>query len=80
MSAGRPAGNVCYGTSSWTDTTLLESSEFYPPDAKKPEERLRFYAEHFPLVEVDCDVPTRCRRSGTPGCGSSARPTTSSST
>jgi uncharacterized protein YecE (DUF72 family) len=51
--AGRPVGNVYYGTSSWTDPTLLKSKAFYPPDAKKPEERLRFYAERFPLVEVD---------------------------
>ena len=50
---GKPVGNVYYGTSSWTDPTLLKSKDFYPPDAKKPEERLRFYSEHFPLVEVD---------------------------
>ena len=53
MPQGDPVGNVYYGTSSWTDPTLLKSKDFYPPDAKKPEERLRFYAEHFPLVEVD---------------------------
>jgi uncharacterized protein YecE (DUF72 family) len=50
---GSPVGNVYYGTSSWTDPTLLKSKAFYPPDANKPEQRLRFYAEHFPLVEVD---------------------------
>ena len=27
--------------------------DFYPPGASKPEERLRFYAAQFPLVEVD---------------------------
>ena len=53
MSTGRPVGNVYYGTSSWTDPTLLKSKDFYPPDAKKPEERLRFYSKRFPLVEVD---------------------------
>jgi uncharacterized protein YecE (DUF72 family) len=53
VSQGDPVGNVYYGTSSWTDPTLLKSKDFYPPDAKKPEERLRFYSEHFPLVEVD---------------------------
>ncbi len=51
--AGKPVGNVYYGTSSWTDPTLLKSKDFYPPDASNPEKRLRFYAEHFPLVEVD---------------------------
>ena len=50
MSDGTPVGNVYYGTSSWTDPTLLKSKDFYPPDAKKPEERQRFYSEHFPLV------------------------------
>lgn len=53
MSDGKSVGNIYYGTSSWTDPTLLKSKDFYPPDAKKPEERLRFYSEHFPLVEVD---------------------------
>ncbi len=41
------------GTCSWTDPTLIESG-WYPADvAKKPEERLRYYAERFPLVEND---------------------------
>jgi uncharacterized protein YecE (DUF72 family) len=43
---------VKVGTASWTDKTLLESG-WYPPDVTTPEERLRFYAERFPLVEVD---------------------------
>jgi uncharacterized protein YecE (DUF72 family) len=50
---GKPVGNVYYGTSSWTDKTLLDSKRFYPPDAKSPADRLRFYADQFPLVEVD---------------------------
>ena len=50
---GKPVGNIYYGTSSWTDPTLLKSKAFYPPDAGNPEKRLRFYSEHFPLVEVD---------------------------
>jgi uncharacterized protein YecE (DUF72 family) len=41
------------GTASWTDKTLIDSGLFYPADAKKPEERLAFYAENFPVVEVD---------------------------
>jgi uncharacterized protein YecE (DUF72 family) len=40
------------GTASWTDPTLLKA-EFYPPEAKSAEARLRFYAEHFDTVEVD---------------------------
>jgi uncharacterized protein YecE (DUF72 family) len=50
---GKPVGNVYYGTSSWTDRTLLDSKRFYPPSARSAEERLRYYADHFPLVEVD---------------------------
>ena len=46
-------GNVLVGTASWTDATLLKSGRFYPPDAKTPEQRLRFYASQFPVVEVD---------------------------
>jgi uncharacterized protein YecE (DUF72 family) len=53
MGHGAPVGNVYYGTSSWTDPTLLKSKDFYPADVKKPEERLRFYSKRFPLVEVD---------------------------
>ncbi len=41
------------GTASWTDPTLVESGRFYPSKDMTAEERLRFYAERFPLVEVD---------------------------
>lgn len=40
------------GTASWTDRTLIESG-WYPSEVDTPEKRLRFYAERFPLVEVD---------------------------
>jgi uncharacterized protein YecE (DUF72 family) len=46
-------GTILVGTASWTDKTLIDSGRFYPPDAKTPEARLRHYAAHFPLVEVD---------------------------
>jgi len=45
--------NVLVGTSSWTDKTLIESGKFYPRTATTPEERLRFYAGQFPIVEID---------------------------
>jgi len=45
-------GDILVGTASWTDKTLLASG-WYPPEASTPEERLRYYAEQFPLVEVD---------------------------
>ena len=46
-------GNICVGTASWTDKTLLASGRFYPKEANTAEKRLRFYATQFPLVEVD---------------------------
>src|SRR5215472_6676049 len=45
-------GQVRVGTASWTDRTLLESG-WYPPEADTPEQRLRYYARQFGLVEVD---------------------------
>src|SRR5687767_1130678 len=45
-------GDILVGTASWTDKSLLASG-WYPKGADSAEERLRFYAEHFPLVEVD---------------------------
>src|SRR6186997_1589897 len=53
MPDGKPVANIRYGTSSWTDKTLLDCKCFYPPDVDTPEERLRYYSERFPLVEVD---------------------------
>jgi len=41
------------GTASWTDKSLLEPGLFYPSGVNKPEQRLAFYAEQFPIVEVD---------------------------
>jgi uncharacterized protein YecE (DUF72 family) len=52
-SGARPLGNIYYGTCSWTDPTLLKSGVFYPRGVNSAEERLRFYAESFPIVEVD---------------------------
>jgi uncharacterized protein YecE (DUF72 family) len=46
-------GQILVGTASWTDKTLIESGRFYPRAATSAEERLRYYATQFPLVEVD---------------------------
>jgi uncharacterized protein YecE (DUF72 family) len=46
-------GQILVGTASWTDKTLIASGRFYPRDATSAEERLRYYARQFPLVEVD---------------------------
>jgi uncharacterized protein YecE (DUF72 family) len=45
--------NILVGTASWTDKTLIACGRFYPPSCKTAEQRLRFYAQQFPLVEVD---------------------------
>ncbi len=44
---------ILVGTASWTDKSLIESGLFYPPEVKSAEERLRYYAAQFPVVEVD---------------------------
>src|SRR5947209_1182688 len=45
-------GTVLTGTASWTDKTLLQTT-WYPAEATTAEDRLRYYASQFPLVEVD---------------------------
>jgi uncharacterized protein YecE (DUF72 family) len=45
--------NILTGSASWTDKTLIACGRFYPPEAKTPQARLRYYATQFPLVEVD---------------------------
>jgi uncharacterized protein YecE (DUF72 family) len=44
---------VRIGTASWTDPTMTAPGVFYPPDADTAEERLVYYANQFPIVEVD---------------------------
>jgi uncharacterized protein YecE (DUF72 family) len=46
-------GEVLVGISSWTEPTLVKAGTFYPKDAKTAEERLKYYASQFPIVEVD---------------------------
>lgn len=46
-------GQILVGTSSWTDKSLIESGKFYPAEANTAEERLRYYASQFPVVQVD---------------------------
>jgi uncharacterized protein YecE (DUF72 family) len=46
-------GRVLVGVAGWTDPSLVEAGHFYPREATTPEDRLRFYASRFPLVEVD---------------------------
>ena len=41
------------GTASWTDPTMTAPGVFYPRGADTAEERLSFYADTFPIVEID---------------------------
>ncbi len=47
------SGRVLVGTASWTDPSLVKSGRFYPKGCNSAEAMLRFYAENFPMVEVD---------------------------
>ena len=44
---------VLIGTASWTDPTMVRGGVFYPRGVSTAEQRLRYYAEQFPVVEVD---------------------------
>lgn len=44
---------MAVGTASWTDKTLIASRKFFPRGRSSAEDRLRFYATQFPVVEVD---------------------------
>jgi uncharacterized protein YecE (DUF72 family) len=46
-------GQILVGICGWTEPTLIKEGTFYPPEAKTPEDRLRFYSDQFPIVEVD---------------------------
>lgn len=55
-------GTILVGTAGWTDPTLTAPGVFYPAGTSSAEERLRYYASRFPLVEVDScyyALPTR---------------------
>jgi uncharacterized protein YecE (DUF72 family) len=45
--------SILVGSCSWTDPTLIACGRFYPPGVTGAEDRLRYYATQFPLVEVD---------------------------
>ena len=47
------SARILVGSCSWTDPTLIASGRFYPAGVTSAEARLRYYAEQFPIVEVD---------------------------
>ena len=44
---------ILVGTCSWTDKTLTDETDWYPRRTMTAEERLKFYASRFPIVEAD---------------------------
>src|SRR2546423_5158869 len=46
-------GMVKVGIAGWIDKELISSGKFYPPHTTSSEDRLRYYASQFPLVEGD---------------------------
>ena len=44
---------ILVGTASWADKSLIACGRFYPSSVKSAEDRLRYYASQFPVVEVD---------------------------
>jgi uncharacterized protein YecE (DUF72 family) len=50
-----PAGEreLRIGTASWTDPTITKGGVFYPRGVSSAEDRLRYYASQFSVVEVD---------------------------
>ncbi|HEX5437442.1 MAG TPA: DUF72 domain-containing protein [Gemmatimonadaceae bacterium] len=60
--ASAQRGAIRVGTASWTDPTLTAPGVFYPRGATTAEDRLRYYASCFSLVEIDATyyaLPTR---------------------
>ena len=56
MAAGHRHGaprEVRVGTASWTDPTMVRGNVFYPRGVSSAEDRLRYYANQFAVVEVD---------------------------
>ncbi len=47
------SGPLRFGTANWSDPALSRDALFYPSTVKTPEGRLRHYAEHFRVLEVD---------------------------
>jgi uncharacterized protein YecE (DUF72 family) len=49
----RGGARLYVGTCSWTDSTLVKDTDWYPKKTMTAAERLAFYAARFPIVEAD---------------------------
>ncbi len=57
------AARIKTGTAAWADRVLVETG-WYPEDVRSPEDKLRYYASQFPVVENDSTyyaIPDRAR-------------------
>ncbi len=48
-----PAPKILVGTCSWTDSTLVKQTDWYPKKSMSAAERLAFYASRFSIAEAD---------------------------
>jgi uncharacterized protein YecE (DUF72 family) len=46
-------GELYIGTCSWADKHFIEHGDFYPPEARTSQARLRYYGSQFNTVEID---------------------------
>ena len=46
-------GRILIGASSWSDRSLVHDSGWYPSRSMKAAERMAYYAERFPVVEIE---------------------------
>lgn len=46
-------GDILVGASSWSERTLVHETRWYPRRSMKAAERMAYYADRFPLVEID---------------------------
>jgi uncharacterized protein YecE (DUF72 family) len=51
--SGDASHEIRVGTASWTDPTMVRGNVFYPRGVSSAEQRLRYYADEFSVVEVD---------------------------
>ena len=61
------SSRILVGASSWSDRSLTHESTWYPKKSMRAAERMAFYAERFPVVEIDSTArfpptPDVCRQ------------------
>lgn len=44
---------ILVGTCSWTDTTLVKETDWYPKRSMRAADRLAYYSARYPIAEAD---------------------------